>query len=274
MKQLLQLRYPTYNSKKEIWISAVAVATLVYLFLVVFQPFGTYNYLHVNKYLLLLPYAAIAFFGFLTGDFIVSKHFQDWTWKNEVSKTVTILFLCSLLNYEYSIYFINDANFNLRTLTSMIVFTFALGIPICAIYILGRYGFLRRNLSKSGLENPVLKTDIHTIDLLSIVPDVGEKIELPKKDFLFAQSEGNYVHIFYLHQKAVRKQLVRISLKNLERQIGDGDLVRCHRSYIFNSQKAVGKKGNAQGFKIALEHTLETVPVSRKYIDIVQNLVK
>jgi hypothetical protein len=96
-----KLKYPTYNSEKENAISAIIVAILVYLFLVLFQPFGTYNYVHTNKYLLLVPYAIIAFVSFFIGDFFISKYFTKWTWKNEVSKTLVLLLLCAILNYWF-----------------------------------------------------------------------------------------------------------------------------------------------------------------------------
>ena len=92
-----------------------------------------------------------------------------------------------------------------------------------------------------------------------------------KIDFLYAQSEGNYSNIFYLNSQIVEKQLLRISLKNLEEQIGDDTIFRCHRSYMINIQNSVHKKGNAQGFKISMKLTDEIVPVSRKYIYKISN---
>ncbi|HUH26116.1 MAG TPA: hypothetical protein VLY87_05780, partial [Flavobacterium sp.] len=140
-----KLKYPTYKNEKEIVISAIIVAILVYLFLALFQPFGTYNYVHTNKYLLLVPYAIIAFISFFIGDFFISKYFTKWTWKNEISKTLVLLLLCAILNYWYSIYFVNNTVFSLRTLSYMVIFTYSLGLPICAISVLGKYSFLKSN---------------------------------------------------------------------------------------------------------------------------------
>lgn len=272
MTKVLQLKYPTYKSKKEIWISAIIVATLVYLFLSVFQPFGTYTYIHTSKYLLLIPYALIAFLTFLTGDFLISKYFVRWTWKNEIYKNLLLLFLCSSLNYWYSIYFVNHTSFSLRTLFYMILFTYTLGIPVCSIYILGRYGFLKSTAIQPEISASDFETKTEAENILSIIPDVGEKISISKNNFLFARSEGNYTNVFFLKDGAVQKQLLRISLKNLEHQISDDEIFRCHRSYVLNVQNAKDKQGNAQGYKISLQHTCEKIPISRKYLDKISKL--
>lgn len=255
-------------------MSSILVAGLVYLFLVFFQPFGTYNYAHAGKYLLLIPYAIIAFVTFFIGDYFISRIFSKWTWINEISKNCILLFFCSILNYCYSVHFINDADFNALSLFYMVMFTYTLGIPICSIAVLGKYSFLKNNKIQLAIPatteaNANIKEAIESI---SIIPDVGEKMNLSKNSFLYAQSEGNYSDIFYLNNEKVEKKLLRISLKNLEGQICKNEIIRCHRSYILNIQNAINKRGNAQGFKISLKHTSEKVPVSRKYIGLIRNI--
>ncbi len=57
--------YPKSQSVKEIMLSSMAAGTLVYLFLIVFQPFGTENFHHPYKYLILFPYTLIFGSAFL-----------------------------------------------------------------------------------------------------------------------------------------------------------------------------------------------------------------
>lgn len=264
---ILKLKYPIYNTEKEIVISASIVALLVYLFLTLFQPFGTYNYVHINKYLLLIPYAIIAFVLFFIGDFFILKYFRNWTWKNEISKTFILLLFCTILNYWYSIYFVNNTDFSLRALFYMVLFTYSLGLPICTIAVLGKYSFLKIGVIETEGTKTRIETKINTECVLSIIPDIGEKLIIKKNTFLYAQSVGNYSYIYYLKKEIVEKELLRISLKNLEEQIGDATIIRCHRSYILNIQNAIRKQGNAQGFKVSLKGTEGKVLVSRKHID-------
>lgn len=261
------IRYPICQTRKEIAVSAMTVALLVYLFLTLFQPFGTYNYRHTSKYLLLLPYAAIAFSLFYTGDRIISRKFTKWTWKNEISKTLIFLFLCSMLNYWYSIYFINDATFSLRACSYMVLFTYILGVPVCTIAILGKYSFLKEDRTGAITKEAPRATEAGTENNIAINPDVGEGLVMLPGAFLYARSEGNYSTIFFKDGPALAKKLLRISLKDLEAQICDDNIIRCHRSYILNIGNTISKKGNAQGFKVSMRSVDEKIPVSRKYID-------
>ncbi|MCC5916925.1 MAG: LytTR family transcriptional regulator [Cryomorphaceae bacterium] len=269
---ILKLKYPTYNSPKEIGTSALIVALLVYLFLVLFQPFGTYNYIHANKYLLLAPYAIIAFVAFYMGDYFIAKRFEKWTWMNEICKNCILLLLCSIVSYWYNMYFINNADFSLRTLFYMVLFTYAVGLPICTIAFFGKPFFLKLNENQSEVlqANSKIKTERR----ISITPSFGDEISLLEKHFLYAQSEGNYSNIFFLKNGEVASKLLRISLKKLEEQICNDEIIRCHRSYILNIQNAIKKKGNAQGFIVTLHHTTHKIPISRKYIDRIQSVSK
>lgn len=271
MNPEIQSTYPVLSSGKAVWWSSFSVAAFTYLFLTVFQPFGTYNFVSSDKYLLLLPYSMIAFITFLTGDSIVAHYFRKWSWNREILKIVVLLSVCTCLNYLYSIYFINHTAFSLNTLLYMFLFTFALGIPVCLIYLLGKLAF-SNSFSAARVTEPSRYDYKNTT--LSIVPDAGKAFKLSEDDFLYAQSEGNYSTLYYLKDGTVQKQLVRITLKKLEKQICSPLIHRCHRSYIIHTQKTTGKKGNAQGYKIQLEHASDLVPVSRKYIDSILQLLE
>lgn len=263
----LRLKYPTYRTEREMAISAILVALLVYLFLALFQPFGTYNYVHTNKYLLLMPYALIALFSFFIVDYIISNRIKDWTWKNEFFKTAFLILLCAVLNYWYSIYFINHADFSFRSLFYMVIFTYTLALPICSIVILGKYIFLKKDNLNYKTNESIIETNTEAISTLTITPDVGEKVLIEKHKLLYAKSAGNYSDIYYLSTNNVEKKTLRISLTNLEKQIGGSSVIRCHRSYVLNLQNVIYKQGNSQGLRITLKMTDQKIPVSRKYIN-------
>lgn len=83
---------------------------------------------------------------------------------------------------------------------------------------------------------------------------------------LFFQSSENYVTVHYLEHGSVRKELVRTTLKRLEKELDASRFVRCHRSYIVNISKF-------RAFNRGLKHThLEVeemrgtrIPVSRNF---------
>ena len=113
--------YPKSESYKEILISSTAAGILIYLFLIIFQPFGTENFHHHYKYLLLLPYGIIFWLAFFTADLTVIR-FKDWNIGSELLKTVIILFLASVAAYFYNTLFLSRVAINFTNYLYMFLF--------------------------------------------------------------------------------------------------------------------------------------------------------
>lgn len=265
----LKKNYPVYTNSYQILLSSTLIAGLVYFFLAIFQPFGTYNFQHSQKYMLLIPYAAFALIGFFSGDVIVYLKKWPWTWKREYIKCIAILTASALANYVYHATVINPSSFNGLALFNMFVFTYLLGVPICIVYIFGKYTFL---VNSNDKKNETTKTNNQDKELC-ITPNIGDALKINAQDLLFLESDGNYSTVYFTENGSICKVLIRITLKNAESQICDNTIVRCHRSFIVNLHKAVEIKGNAQGLKITLESTSTRVPVSRKYVHSINRLV-
>ena len=104
--------------------------------------------------------------------------------------------------------------------------------------------------------------------VLSIKPETkrSEALILATSDFLFATSDNNYSTIFYLKEGKLERQLLRLSMKNLELQLnGSEAIVRCHRSYMVNKSKIKKFRGNARSLFLELTDCEEKIPVSRSF---------
>ncbi len=242
-----------------------------YLFLIVFQPFGAYTYTNKYKYLLMAPYALIAFIVFSSVNLFFQGQNSNWNLFKELLKLCGILIICSILNYIYNIYFINHVDFSFVHLLYMCFYTLALVLPVSMIYMLARYLYLIR------YSNSISETLSEQISskFLTIKPDSGSNgFQLYEDDFLYAESEGNYTTIYFLKKNIPNKELVRLSLKNLEEQLECSNIVRCHRSFIVNANRVIRAKGNAQGYKLFIEGLESYIPVSRNYIPEMKNKIK
>ncbi|WP_343829865.1 LytTR family DNA-binding domain-containing protein [Psychroflexus lacisalsi] len=266
-QQKLLSRYPTLRNNKEMCYSALVISVLVYFFLAVFQPFGTYNFHHTYKYVILLAYPLIAFTFFFSSELIVKRFFDNWNWKKEVYKNMSALLICAFISYLYLNTVIHRTPFNLTAFLYLVAFTLVIGIPICAINILAKYVFLKNN--NVLFENSSQNFTIENIENppLVIIPDVGDCIKLSQENFLYAKSDGNYSFLHYFDKGTNQRKLLRLSLKSLEEQICDETIFRCHRSYILNANKIQNKTGNSQGYKLSLIQVKDKIPVSRIYIE-------
>ena len=92
-----------------------------------------------------------------------------------------------------------------------------------------------------------------------------ESVTLRPSEFLFAVSEGNYVHIHYMRDGDVASAMIRTRMKEMEESCEGTPLMRCHRAYIINPQHIVRVVSRSSGFMLKLKHTETMVPVSRTY---------
>jgi len=94
-----------------------------------------------------------------------------------------------------------------------------------------------------------------------------EELSFYPSQFLFAESDGNYL-VFYLSNKnQIKKQIIRNSISNIEQQLsGIPYFFRTHRSFIVNLKKVKTRQGNILGYQLELYETEFKIPVSRERI--------
>lgn len=99
--------------------------------------------------------------------------------------------------------------------------------------------------------------------LLTIYSDTRETIALHLHDLLFVEASDNYSTFHWKSTAGFEKRILRINLKNVEYQLNNHFMMRCHRSFIVNLNAIVHVSGNANGYKLSIkDHPLQ-VPVSR-----------
>ncbi|GET22116.1 LytR/AlgR family response regulator transcription factor [Prolixibacter denitrificans] len=94
-----------------------------------------------------------------------------------------------------------------------------------------------------------------------------ETLEFYPSQFLYAESDGNYV-MFYLNEESeISKKIIRNSIRQVEQQLtGQPHFFRTHRSFIVNLEKITGKNGNTSGYHLNLEGLSTEIPVSRQNV--------
>lgn len=86
-------------------------------------------------------------------------------------------------------------------------------------------------------------------------------------DLLYIQSADNYVFIYYLNgKKEIVKFMLRNTLKYVEENFPEMQLVRCHRFYVVNLKKVRVLRKGKEGLILELDTMLPTeIPVSKTY---------
>ena len=108
---------------------------------------------------------------------------------------------------------------------------FIIGIPyfICIFY----FSYSERSAKLKALmgENIGFKSS----NLISIRDSRGVlQLSVAKENLLYIESADNYICIWYQKNDVLKKQLMRITMKDISEQLSDSNIVRCHRSYMVN----------------------------------------
>ncbi len=122
---------------------------------------------------------------------------------------------------------------------------------------------------KNVAQNGLLKDSRKGKELLTITGENNKVLLAINYDqLLYVKSSGNYLDIYYLKGDTASKELVRVSLKELEAKITDSSIVRIHRSYMVNKHKISSFKKTRKGYKLIVQHSPdEILPVSLGYKD-------
>ncbi len=104
-----------------------------------------------------------------------------------------------------------------------------------------------------------------------------EKIQLDvyPNDLLIIKSCGNYIEVFYLKGEKVCSAILRNTLTSICFKVTKYPfLFKCHRSYLININRIHSTKGNARGCEVTLKGISDKIPVSRSNISAFNTILK
>ncbi len=280
----LSTLYPESRSGKEIILTSSLVGILFYILLIVYQPFGTSQFEHTFKYLLLAPYAIITTFSFYIVNILSMQWKKKWTTGREILKIFLILFIISILAYFYNTLFLSRVRLSFENFLYMFAYSVAIGTPVSCIYILAKYIYLSNNSQfneeEGNLESDNIADTDHclaierSLKLCIISENSNIFMEIAVEDFVFAEAADNYCVLHFYENDILKNEIIRISLTKLLDQIQRDNIRKVHRSLIVNLKRVIKFKGNTSGYRITLENMNKELRVSRNYIGSVAPLLK
>jgi hypothetical protein len=242
---------------KEKTTASLLIGVLVFLMVLIFRP-AQANPLPLPENLV-----AAAAYGFIS--FLISLLSQLFLQNSFMKRGCSRLRLLAWLGINML------AIGTVNALASVIVFrnppslgmyfqvlggTVATGIIILALLLLWQWnsklrGILRRNLVLGGEE-------------ISI-PAGGIDWTLSKNRILYVKALENYIDLFYRDKNdRIAHRLIRSTMKNVEAVLKQHrEFIRCHRSYIVNTDRAGKLVRAAGGLALQIEGIEQLIPVSR-----------
>lgn len=98
--------------------------------------------------------------------------------------------------------------------------------------------------------------------------DKGLRLSVKRDNLLLIESADNYVCVWYLNNDTVKKAMVRNTMKRVAEQLGDGNIRRCHRSYMVNLDRVKVLRREKEGIFIEIGHDgVPDIPISKTYAE-------
>jgi len=92
------------------------------------------------------------------------------------------------------------------------------------------------------------------------------KFTVKLENIYYIKAEGNYVNVFYNNKGGISSFVLRNKIQAIEDALAGTPLMRCHRTYIVNTNNIKLIRTEDEGYYIDFNQTgLESVPVSNTY---------
>ncbi|MCA4897835.1 MAG: LytR/AlgR family response regulator transcription factor [Bacteroidota bacterium] len=146
-------------------------------------------------------------------------------------------------------------------------------IPIALTTLFLKAQMLQENLREAIKTNQELqkiqtlkresKESVKNANQVTLYSDTSESLTFNLPDLLFIEADDNYSTIIWKEAGVLQKKLLRVNLKNVESQLNNSFTLRCHRSYIVNVNAISAISGNTNGYKLKINGSDFSIPVSR-----------
>jgi len=275
-RQLLSQPYPKEKSRAQKWRETLLFGLFVFLFLLIFQPFGLS--MIKSKILILSGYGLITSFVVGHLNFVAPTLFpafyeeKNWfVWK-EILSILSSIILIAGFNLVYS-YFLGFFEISFTNFFVFLGITISLGVfPVTISVLIKYYSALRQNQQDAQpLHDQLAKPNqlrAHHEGNLELRSSDDELVGIwPIDNIIRIEAAQNYVELYHLKSQELQRSLIRLPIKEVEAQAKKfPNLIRTHRSHMINLQHISEVSGNAQGLQVLLDYQKQAVPVSRSRI--------
>lgn len=281
IKDLLNMPIMAYDINKFYLISLIICFIHSYLFIALLKPFEYFGLKEQTVFNYAFGYAFVNFvneFVIITlFSKVLTKFSNPWTlWKDSLFWLV-LLFTVTITQL-LAINISDNIPFSVPNFFKMYILIIVVGmIPFCVI-VTTKFIISRKNhVEKFSMINKSIKyklkvhhfnsrfsdTEFHIVGL-----NKNDLFKFKEKDFYYASSDENYVHIYFEYNHQIEKLTFRISLINFIRQLSSPEnIIQCHKSYVVNKSKIIKIEGSTRGYKLYLKNIEKPIPVGLKYYD-------
>ncbi len=276
--------YPLMSSHRDKCLLATGVGTLVFLFLLVFQPFGL-STITEQKFIIISGYGIISAVVALLHMFLVERIFKESTWTvwKDISFLLWVALAVTCANYFYTVHVISPSSGQPFSFISFIFYTYSVSIfPNVALVLVNQNRLYLKHFKVAELINKEVHKENKTNTSSNIIDQTltlsgiyNTAVNLTPFQILYIESLGNYVIIHYEKNRSEQSIKIRNTLKSIRDQLNNEEIFfQTHRAFIVNLSQIKHITGNAQGLKLQVKFSSSLVPVSRNFVQKFNDIFK
>jgi len=259
--------------------SIIIISLSIGIIMFIMQPFGFINY-NNNKIIASLGFALVTFFSLTLMNFIkkslIRKKVKKWTMLREILYLLSVIIVIAIANMFYLSLIIDSFQLNILTFITILFYTASIGFfPILFFTVLRYNGIVKKDLGiliNDNMDDKDAMPEDEPLRFTSL-NKTDKELVLTKKNFMFVESIKNQVYIYFYDNEIIKTISLRNTLSNIEKEIQDNSIIRCHRSFIINTNNIKTATGNSNGYKVYFKHYNKFVPVSRSYADLFRKMI-
>jgi DNA-binding LytR/AlgR family response regulator len=136
---------------------------------------------------------------------------------------------------------------------------------------------LKKDLSETKKINELLArrklaSDEKIIDLRNAYSN--DMLQLSNHGLLYIEAAENYITVVWETDHTIKKQMIRMTMKDAIKQINDPLVVFSHRSFIINLRKIQKVSFHAGTATVSLKSTEKSIPLSATYKKLIKQKLK
>lgn len=275
---LKEIEYPSRYRRECLFKTVSIQFVLIFIFLLLFKPFGVYEPEHKFSYALICGlhafFPSLIIYGYFSVlSYAKKKDLSRWTLLQEYAHLAIVFLITGLASFLLRGFIYNNPdNWSWRYLGEEVRNCYLAGI-LFYIFLLFAGSYFQSNKESVSVDLPLAevkksKPDESDAELFIKTQVQQDNFSFNPAHLLFAKADGNYTELTICTGNGVTTELKRISLKQFEAQLNAYPfLLRCHRAYLVNLLQVKKASGNAQGYVLSLNMTEENVPVSRTQVE-------
>jgi hypothetical protein len=271
------LIYP--NSRKFKFTLAFLSSVFIYLFLMLFQPFGVNNYqahesISWKLAVELMWIIPVLFFTIMINEFGLRPKLRLEE-KNIFLVPWFAYFFISIGTSSFLLYnYLGD--FHDFSFSSYVQHIFEIGIIFIFPFIGTVFFFNFNRITKDYAEALSLSSNLSELSEIILIKGDYKKdqITLRLNSIIHIEAMDNYLGITFLENDQVKKHLVRATLSKMDSLINNKLFIQCNRSVIINLFHFESIKKNGSGLILKLKSIENDVKVSKSKSQDVVDLIE